>query len=194
MTARAVALDNLRALTSDELAAHLREQRGQLFQVRLQQTIGQVENHRQIRAIRKEIAQTMTVQVELRLAAERGESPPAPSVVATPSRGRRRAAATEAATEVAVEVAAEEPAAAAAPVRTRRPRKAAIADEPASSADVPVEEAISDVVVERVDPADDASAPDAGATETTKDAGATKTAADNPTTSAPGAGDDEDEG
>jgi large subunit ribosomal protein L29 len=190
MTARAVALDNLRALTSDELAAHLREQRGQLFQVRLQQTIGQVENHRQIRAIRKEIAQTMTVQVELRLAAERGEAPPAPSVVATPSPGRRRAAATSAATEVA----AEEPAAAAAPVRTRRPRKAAVADEPAISADVPVEEAISDVVVERVDPADDATAPDAGATETTKDARATKTAADNPTTSAPGAGDDEDEG
>ncbi|MBJ7594896.1 MAG: 50S ribosomal protein L29, partial [Candidatus Dormibacteraeota bacterium] len=73
MTARAIALDNLRALSGDELAAHLREQRGQLFQVRLQQTIGQVENHRQIRAIRKELARTMTVQVEIRLAAERGE-------------------------------------------------------------------------------------------------------------------------
>ena len=67
MTVRAVALDNLRALTVDELAAHLRVQRGQLFQVRLQQTIGQVENHRQIRAIRMEIARTMTVQVEIRL-------------------------------------------------------------------------------------------------------------------------------
>ncbi len=78
MTARTVALDNLRALSGDELAAHLREQRGQLFQVRLQQTIGQVENHRQIRAIRKEIARTMTVQVESRLAAERGEPAPAP--------------------------------------------------------------------------------------------------------------------
>ena len=78
MTERAVALDSLRALSGDELAAHLREQRGQLFQVRLQQTIGQVENHRQIRAIRKEIARTMTVQVEGRLAAERGEPAPAP--------------------------------------------------------------------------------------------------------------------
>jgi uncharacterized protein len=69
MTARAVALDSLRALSGEELALHLREQRGQLFQVRLQQTIGQVENHRQIRAIRREIARTMTVQVEIRLAA-----------------------------------------------------------------------------------------------------------------------------
>ena len=88
MTARAVALDTLRALTGDELAAHLREQRGQLFQVRLQQTIGQVENHRQIRAIRKEIARTMTVQVESRLAAERGEPAPAPR---TPAKARRSA-------------------------------------------------------------------------------------------------------
>ncbi|MDQ6856108.1 MAG: 50S ribosomal protein L29 [Candidatus Dormibacteraeota bacterium] len=88
MTVRAVALDNLRALTGDELAAHLREQRGQLFQVRLQQTIGQVENHRQIRAIRKEIARTMTVQVESRIAAERGEPAPSPR---TPVKARRAA-------------------------------------------------------------------------------------------------------
>ncbi len=102
MTARAVALDNLRALSGEELAAHLREQRGQLFQVRLQQTIGQVENHRQIRAIRKEIARTMTVQIEGRLAAERGEPAPAPrpaakarpvtAVAAAPKRRARKAA------------------------------------------------------------------------------------------------------
>ena len=103
MTARAVALDNLRALSGEELIAHLREQRGQLFQVRLQQTIGQVENHRQIRAIRKEIARTMTVQIESRLAAERGEPAPAPRapvkarraepVAAAPAKRRSRKAA-----------------------------------------------------------------------------------------------------
>jgi large subunit ribosomal protein L29 len=103
MTARAVALDTLRSLTPDELAAHLREQRGQLFQVRLQQTIGQVENHRQIRAIRKEIARTMTVQVESRLAAERGDPAPVPRAavparraepaVAAPAKRRTRKAA-----------------------------------------------------------------------------------------------------
>ncbi len=93
MTARAVALDSLRALSGEELAAHLREQRGQLFQVRLQQTIGQVENHRQIRAIRKEIARTMTVQVEARLAAERGEPAPAPRAPVKARRAEPAAAA-----------------------------------------------------------------------------------------------------
>ena len=134
MTVRAVALDTLRALTTDELAAHLREQRGQLFQVRLQQTIGQVENHRQIRAIRKEIARTMTVQVEIRLAAERGEPAPAPSASAPALRTRRAAAA-----EVAV-----------APRRTRRAKPAAedAAVEPVATE--PVADAISAIEVERV--------------------------------------------
>jgi large subunit ribosomal protein L29 len=157
MTARAAALDTLRALTGDELAAHLREQRGQLFQVRLQQTIGQVENHREIRAIRKEIARTMTVQVESRLAAERGVPAPAPRPAATASAGRRRAAAV---------------AATVAPPRTRRARAAvaeSTAPEPAEidtsedavvPADAPLEEVISDVEVERIEPDADAAASD----------------------------------
>jgi large subunit ribosomal protein L29 len=158
MTARAAALDTLRALTGDELVAHLREQRGQLFQVRLQQTIGQVENHREIRAIRKEIARTMTVQVESRLAAERGVPAPAPRPAATASAGRRRAAAV---------------AATVAPPRTRRARAAvaeSTAPEPAEidtsedavvPADAPLEEVISDVEVERIEPdAADAAASD----------------------------------
>jgi ribosomal protein L29 len=131
MTARAVALDNLRALSGEELAAHLREQRGQLFQVRLQQTIGQVENHRQIRAIRMEIARTMTVQVEIRIAAERGEAPPAPSPRPSVSRRTRESA---------------EPAKAAS--RGRRARRAAEVAGPAPAS--PVEEPISDVAVEPI--------------------------------------------
>ena len=92
MTARNTALDSLRDMKDEELEAHLRERRGQLFQVRLQQTIGQVENHRQIRAIRKEIARAMTVQGEVRLARERGETPRAPRA---PRTGTRRTAAAE---------------------------------------------------------------------------------------------------
>jgi ribosomal protein L29 len=157
MTVRAVALDNLRALTTDELAAHLREQRGRLFQVRLQQTIGQVENHRQIRAIRQEIAQTMTVQVELRLAAERGEAPRAPRAVAAPApASRRRSAADPDDTRG----------------RSRRSPTAAVAPlEPAATPDAPVEEAISEVVVERIGPAaagaeeESATPPPTGATD-----------------------------
>lgn len=133
MTARAVALDGLRALTTDELAAHLREQRGQLFQVRLQQTIGQVENHREIRAIRKEIARTMTVQVEYRLAAERGETPVAPAAPAHESRRARAAKAAEAP----------------APTRTKRSRKPVAAAEPDTVADVDAE-----LIEPGADPAD----------------------------------------
>jgi large subunit ribosomal protein L29 len=146
MTARAIALDNLRALSDEELVAHLREQRGQLFQVRLQQTIGQVENHRQIRAIRREIARTMTVQVEYRLAAERGEPVRKAAPAATPARRGRRAAAV-------VEPAAE-PAAA----RSRRSRAAAqpVAEEPVAEepvAEEPALDAVSDIEVERLEPA-----------------------------------------
>jgi ribosomal protein L29 len=147
MTVRTVALDNLRALSRDELAAHLREQRGQLFQVRLQQTIGQVENHRQIRAIRQEIARTMTVQVEIRLAAERGEAQPAPRPVATPSRRGGRVSTPE------------RPAAPVRPRRSRTAATAATAEPAAISPDAPVEEAISDLAVERIDAADDTAAP-----------------------------------
>lgn len=162
MTARAIALDNLRALSTDELAAHLREQRGQLFQVRLQQTIGQVENHRQIRAIRKEIARTMTVQVEYRLAAERGEEPVAPAAPAHVSRRVRDAEA-----------------AAAAPAPRRRARKAAAeaplaaisegVDEPTSTTsdtagDTEITDpldAVSDVEVESIEPSTDTAGTDA---------------------------------
>lgn len=155
MTARAVALDTLRALTAEDLAAHLREQRGQLFQVRLQQTIGQVDDHRQIRAIRREIARTMTVQVEYRLAVERGEEVPTAAAAAPESR-RRRARQTA------------EPASA--PARSRRFRAAAAAaaelaqPAPAPVDDEPSIEAISDIEVERIDD------PDAGSDDATADA------------------------
>jgi large subunit ribosomal protein L29 len=141
MTARAAALDTLRALTGEELAQHLREQRGQLFQVRLQQTIGQVENHRQIRAIRMEIAHTMTVQVEIRLAAERGEPAPAPRPITagTTARRGRRAASRDAIV---------------APVRSRRARGAVVesAETAAVSDDIPVEDAIAATEIEIVEP------------------------------------------
>jgi large subunit ribosomal protein L29 len=58
------ALDKLRDLSDEELAEHLRAQRRKLFEIRLQQATGQVENHSQIRQIRREIARAMTVQME----------------------------------------------------------------------------------------------------------------------------------
>src|ERR1700681_865238 len=70
-------------MTVVELDDHLSKQRRRLFEVRFQQATGQVENHRQVREIRHEIARAMTVKIEI----ERGLRPallevPAPGVVA----------------------------------------------------------------------------------------------------------------
>ena len=67
-------LEELRAMSEEQLLEHLAQQRRKLFEVRFQQATGQVENHRQIRSLRQEIARTMTVQIELeRAAAAAGE-------------------------------------------------------------------------------------------------------------------------
>jgi large subunit ribosomal protein L29 len=58
------AIDKLRAMTDEELHTHLMQQRRKLFEIRLQQATGQVENTTQIRLIRREIARAMTVQME----------------------------------------------------------------------------------------------------------------------------------
>ena len=73
MTKQAQRLDALRAMAPEELEEHMRRQRRRLFEVRFQQATGQVEDHQQIGELRKEIAQAMTVQIETRRAAERGE-------------------------------------------------------------------------------------------------------------------------
>jgi large subunit ribosomal protein L29 len=59
------AVNLLRSMTAEDLAEHLRLQRRKLFEVRFQQAAGQVENHRQVRELRREIARTMTLQLEL---------------------------------------------------------------------------------------------------------------------------------
>ncbi len=64
MSKHTEAIDKLRAMTDDELHIHLKAQRRKLFEIRLQQATGQVENTSQIRLIRKEIARAMTVQLE----------------------------------------------------------------------------------------------------------------------------------
>jgi large subunit ribosomal protein L29 len=58
-------------MTVAELDDHLLKQRRRLFEVRFQQATGQVENHRQVREIRHEIARAMTVKIEI----ERGLRP-----------------------------------------------------------------------------------------------------------------------
>ena len=72
MTKQANRLAELRAMAPEDLEAHMRQQRRRLFEVRFQQATGQVEDHQQIRTLRREIAQAMTVQIETRRAADRG--------------------------------------------------------------------------------------------------------------------------
>jgi large subunit ribosomal protein L29 len=62
---QAEAVNVLRTMTNEDLDEHLRQQRRRLFEVRFQQAAGQVENHRQVRELRREIARTMTIQLEL---------------------------------------------------------------------------------------------------------------------------------
>ena len=64
MSKRVERTDSLRAMTPEQLLEHLGQQRRKLFEVRFQQATGQVENHRQIRELRREIARTMSVQLE----------------------------------------------------------------------------------------------------------------------------------
>jgi large subunit ribosomal protein L29 len=73
VTKQANRLAELRAMAPEDLAEHMRAQRRRLFEVRFQQATGQVEDHQQIGVLRREIAQAMTVQIETRRAAERGD-------------------------------------------------------------------------------------------------------------------------
>jgi large subunit ribosomal protein L29 len=71
MTKQNEARNELRRMTVAELDDYLLKQRRRLFEVRFQQATGQVENHRQVREIRHEIARAMTVKIEI----ERGLRP-----------------------------------------------------------------------------------------------------------------------
>jgi large subunit ribosomal protein L29 len=88
MTKQAEALLELRRLTVAELDDHLLKQRRRLFEVRFQQATGQVENHRQVREIRHEIARAMTVKIEI----ERGLRPEIMEAATAPASTPARAA------------------------------------------------------------------------------------------------------
>ncbi len=55
---------DLRGMSSKELAAHIRSLRKELFDLRLKQGSGTLDNNQQLRLVRKEIARAMTVQGE----------------------------------------------------------------------------------------------------------------------------------
>ena len=102
MSKQAEAVNLLRTFTAEDLEEHLRQQRRRLFEVRFQQAAGQVENHRQVRELRREIARTMTLQLELarghHLASDL-EVEPEPEEQPQPRRFRRRRESVEPAAE-----------------------------------------------------------------------------------------------
>ena len=54
-------IDELRALSVDELETKLRESKEELFNLRFQAATGQLESHGRLTAVRKEIARIYTV-------------------------------------------------------------------------------------------------------------------------------------
>ena len=59
--------EELRNLENDELAQRLKDSRRELFELRFKHAVGQLENHRQILQVRKDIARILTVIHEHRL-------------------------------------------------------------------------------------------------------------------------------
>ena len=65
--ANIVTTEELRALSSEELATKLRESKEELFNLRFQAAIGQLESHGCLTAVRKEIARIYTILREREL-------------------------------------------------------------------------------------------------------------------------------
>lgn len=53
-----------RALSDKELSATIRQLKEEIFQLRLQQATGQLENNQRIRQTRKDLARALTIQTE----------------------------------------------------------------------------------------------------------------------------------
>lgn len=66
MSKQVESIAQLRSMPAEEIDEHVAEQRRKLFEVRFQQSAGQVDNHRQIRELRREIARSLTIAGEIR--------------------------------------------------------------------------------------------------------------------------------
>jgi large subunit ribosomal protein L29 len=62
--------EELRELDAEELGGRLKGARRELYELRFKLAVGQLDNHREIRKARKEIAQILTVVHQRRLGAE----------------------------------------------------------------------------------------------------------------------------
>ena len=109
-------MQQLRALDAPGLDDRLREARTELFNLRFQAATGQLENHRRIRSVRRQIAQVLMVMQVRLLGLEEQNTELAPAVESAPPRRRGRGA-----TATAPEAAEVEPAGGDAAVATAEP-------------------------------------------------------------------------
>jgi large subunit ribosomal protein L29 len=82
-------MKNLQGMSMPDLQKKLKDSRSELFNLRFQMATGQLQNHRQIRHVRHDLAQILT---EIFLKERNGEPVTAPEPVAKPRRRRAPAA------------------------------------------------------------------------------------------------------
>jgi large subunit ribosomal protein L29 len=70
-----VKAEDLRTLDADELTSRLRGARRELYELRFKLAVGQLDDHRQIRKARKDIARILTIVHARRLGEEVGMEP-----------------------------------------------------------------------------------------------------------------------
>ena len=85
-------MKDLQGLSMPDLQKKLKDSRQELFNLRFQMATGQLQNHRQIRHVRHDLAQILT---EIHLKEFNGEPAAAPVEAAPKPRRRRAAAASE---------------------------------------------------------------------------------------------------
>jgi len=82
---------DLHAMSLTDLEKQLKSSRQELFNLRFQMATGQLENHRQIRHVRRTLAQILTEMIEKQFQAQSQPAPePAPEPVAAAKPARRR--------------------------------------------------------------------------------------------------------
>ncbi len=60
----------IRLMTDAELRQAITDAKQELFNLRIQKSLGQLENHSRIRQVKREIARLLTIQHERKLAAQ----------------------------------------------------------------------------------------------------------------------------
>lgn len=100
--------EELRALDAEELGGRLKGARRELYELRFKLAVGQLDNHREIRKARKEIAQILTVVHQRRLVAVEGEFEEQQPAASQPGAEDEAVAAPDAAESATPEAGAEE--------------------------------------------------------------------------------------